>query len=146
MTRGVAGLAPGRERGRVVAHGRSTADGSPATLLAIQESGGAWTFHGLGQPGVWLHKTAAIRLCSAVLDRSMTARAYERWLDVEGTRITEGCRVTQIAVVTRHGAAASRLHRHGDVIGRGRSRVTVVFDSEDRPVSVRPYLLRVTAR
>ncbi len=128
-----------------MAHGRSTADGSPAVLM-VHESGGGWIFHGPeGRVGVRLLKAEAVRLCKAVLDRSMTARPYDPWRDVDGTPISVGCRVQQVTVHKEHGAAPSRLHWQGQVVDRGNSRVTVHFDNhnKDRLVSVRPHLLRV---
>lgn len=135
---------PPRERGRLKAHGHNSLDGGPATLLVIHESGGVWTFHGPeGQVVVGLPRAEAIRLCRSILDRSMSTHPYDPWRDADGTPVTEGCRVEQIQVCKKHGAVPSRLHRQGQVVGRGNSRVVLLFDGVDRPVSVRPHLLRV---
>jgi hypothetical protein len=58
-------------------------------------------------------------------------------LDAEGTEIPLGSRVEQVAVDEAHGALRSRLHHHGDVIGRGRHLVHVRFDHEYRITSLR---------
>ena len=75
----------------------------------------------------------------------VSRRPYDRWRDVEGVHIADGCRVEQIAVGKEHGALPSRLGRHGEVVGRGTSRVTVRFDTETKVAGVRPHLLRVTS-
>jgi hypothetical protein len=68
---------------------------------------------------------------------------YDRWRDAAGTHIPEGCRVEQVEVDRDRGALRCRLHQRGVVIGRGRgSRLYVQFDGEDKPVSIRPHLLR----
>lgn len=59
-----------RERGRVLAQGRATDDGSWTTLLVIHEADGAWTFHGLGAPGVQLSAADIVALCEAILERA----------------------------------------------------------------------------
>jgi hypothetical protein len=41
------------------------------------------------------------------------------------------------------GALPSRLHKHGQVLGRGTTRVIVQFDDEHTVVRIRPYLVRV---
>lgn len=69
---------------------------------------------------------------------------YDRWRDVEGTPIPEGCRVQQVEVDRGRGALRSRLHKRGVVISRGRgSRLQVRFDGEATPVSMRPHLVWV---
>lgn len=77
----------------------------------------------------------------------MSARArpaYDRWRDAHGTHVPDGARVEQVAVSRDEGALRCRLHKRGEVLGRSRStRLCVLFDGEPRPVSVRPYLLRV---
>ncbi len=77
----------------------------------------------------------------------MSVRArpvYDRWRDVDGTPISEGCRVQQVEVDRARGALRSRLHKRGVVISRGRgSRLQVHFDGEATPVSMRPHLVRV---
>ncbi|MCA1709723.1 MAG: hypothetical protein LC808_43185 [Actinobacteria bacterium] len=59
-----------RERGRLQASGRRTDDGSTCTLLVIQETNGAWTFHGLGAVGVTLSKADTVALAEAILERA----------------------------------------------------------------------------
>ena len=63
--------------------------------------------------------------------------------DAEGTRISLWSRVEQVAVDGAHGALPSRLHRQGEVIGRGRDRLYVRFDLEYQLVILRPHLVRV---
>jgi hypothetical protein len=70
-------------------------------------------------------------------------RPYDRWRDVRGNPITDGARVQQVAVDKAHGALPSRLGRSGTVTGRTRStRLYVVFDGENRTVSIRPDLVK----
>ncbi len=59
-----------RERGRLRASGKRTDDGSRTTLLIIHESDGAWTFHGLGAPGVKLSKADMVALAESILKRA----------------------------------------------------------------------------
>ena len=59
-----------RERGRLTTRGRSTDDGSWTTLLLIHELNGAWTFHGLGAPGVKISQTDTVALAEAILELS----------------------------------------------------------------------------
>ncbi|MGH3972881.1 MAG: hypothetical protein ACRDS9_06105 [Pseudonocardiaceae bacterium] len=56
-----------RERGRWAARGKSTDDGSRTTLLVVHEFDGAWTFHGLGAPGVKLSQADTITLAESIL-------------------------------------------------------------------------------
>ncbi|MGH3935822.1 MAG: hypothetical protein ACRDS1_12735 [Pseudonocardiaceae bacterium] len=58
------------ERGRLRASGKRTDDGSRTTLLVIHEHDGAWTFHGLGAPGVKLSKANTIALAESILKRA----------------------------------------------------------------------------
>jgi hypothetical protein len=51
----------------VTALGRRTDDNSRCTLLVINEADGAWSFHGLGAPGVTLSKTDMIALAEKIL-------------------------------------------------------------------------------
>lgn len=81
-------------------------------------------------------------------DQLVSAQArpvYDRWRDVEGIHIADGCRVEQVAVHRELGALRCRLHKRGEVVGRTNSnRVYVQFDGEPpRLVSIRPHLLRV---
>jgi hypothetical protein len=57
------------ERGRVTALGRRTDSGERCTLLVIHELNGAWTFHGLGAPGVRLSAVDMVELATAILER-----------------------------------------------------------------------------
>ncbi|HZA16187.1 MAG TPA: hypothetical protein VE645_04710 [Pseudonocardiaceae bacterium] len=59
-----------RERGRLTTRGRSTDDGSWTTLLVINELNGAWTFHGLGAPGVKLSQADMVTLVEQILVRA----------------------------------------------------------------------------
>ena len=58
------------ERGRVTALGRRTDSGERCTLLVIQETDGAWSFHGLGAPGVRLSKVDMVALAESILERA----------------------------------------------------------------------------
>jgi hypothetical protein len=70
--------------------------------------------------------------------------AYDRWCDAAGVSIPPGVRVEQVLVDRAHGALASRLGKQAQVIRRSRgTRLAVRFDGEDRPVSIRPDLVRV---
>jgi hypothetical protein len=60
-----------------------------------------------------------------------------------GAPIPQHCRIHQAAVHKGHGALPSRLHKQGQVLGRGVTRLTVQFDGEDTVVSIRPHLVRV---
>ena len=59
-----------RERGRLTAQGRRTDDGTMCTLLVIQETDGAWSFHGLGAPGVKLSQADMVTLVEQILERA----------------------------------------------------------------------------
>ncbi len=56
-----------RERGRMVAPGRSSADGSRCTLLVVHENDGSWSFHGLGVPGVTVSGDDAMALARGIV-------------------------------------------------------------------------------
>ena len=58
------------ERGRVTAIGRRTDSGERCTLLVVNETDGAWSFHGLGAPGVKLSQTDTVALAEAILERA----------------------------------------------------------------------------
>jgi len=73
----------------------------------------------------------------------LTRPGYDPWRDATGTPIPRQCRIEQVAVDKNHGALPSRLHKQGQVVGRGLTRLTVRFDDENAPVSLRPHLLRV---
>jgi hypothetical protein len=66
-----------------------------------------------------------------------------RWCDVDGTPIPLLCRIEQIAVSQQHGAMPSRLHQHGQVIGRDTHWLHVCFDEDHRLVLLQPHLVRV---
>jgi len=70
--------------------------------------------------------------------------AYDRWRDVDGTPIPEGCQVEQVLIDRSQGALRSRLGKQGTVVRRGRdSRLHVLFDGEQDTVSIRPHLVQV---
>lgn len=48
--------------------------------------------------------------------------------DAEGRKLSIGNQVEQVSIDEDHGASRSRLHHHGEIIGRDRQRVYVVFD------------------
>ncbi|MGH3872566.1 MAG: hypothetical protein ACRDSR_13845 [Pseudonocardiaceae bacterium] len=77
----------------------------------------------------------------------MTARpprpGYDPWRDTHGAPIPQHCRIEQIAVGKSYGALPSRLHKQGQVLGRGTTRLTVQFDNEDTVVGIRPHLVCV---
>ncbi|MDQ4031359.1 MAG: hypothetical protein M3332_03455 [Actinomycetota bacterium] len=58
------------ELGRVIAIGRRTDSGERCSLLVIHELNGAWTFHGLGAPGVKISQTDTVALVEAILELS----------------------------------------------------------------------------
>lgn len=68
---------------------------------------------------------------------------YDRWHDADGTSIPQQCRIEQIGVHRDHGALPSRLHKQGQVLGRGINRLNVQFDHENTVISIRPHLVRV---
>jgi hypothetical protein len=68
--------------------------------------------------------------------------AFHQWRDVEGIPIPLLCRVAQIAVRPEHGAMPSRLHQHGQVIGRDTTWLHVCFD-DHRLVILRPHRVHV---
>jgi hypothetical protein len=66
----------------------------------------------------------------------------DQWRDSEGTRIALFCQVEQIAEDTEPTALPSRLHQHGQVVGRGHGSVYVCFPG-NQVISLRPESLRV---
>ncbi|MGH3975232.1 MAG: hypothetical protein ACRDS9_18165 [Pseudonocardiaceae bacterium] len=77
----------------------------------------------------------------------MSSRApYDPWRDADGAPVFEGVRVEQVAAAKEHGALSRRLGQRGEVVDRAPTRLWVRFDGEQRPVSVRPHLVRVVAR
>jgi hypothetical protein len=73
----------------------------------------------------------------------MPAQAYDPWRDADGASIPEHGRIEQIDVSKKHGALPSRLHKQGQVLGRGTTRLIVQFDNEHKVASIRPHLVRV---
>ncbi|MGH3809818.1 MAG: hypothetical protein ACRDRU_25000 [Pseudonocardiaceae bacterium] len=69
--------------------------------------------------------------------------AYDPWRGAHGAPVPPGCRVEQVAVARKYGAVPSRLGKQGQVLGRGNTRLKVRFDDENKPVSIRPHLVRV---
>jgi hypothetical protein len=72
-----------------------------------------------------------------------TRPVYDPWRDADGAPIPQQCRIEQVAVDKERGALPSRLHKRGQVLGRGTTRVIVQFDDEPTVVRIRPYLVRV---
>lgn len=58
--------------------------------------------------------------------------AYDPWRGAHGAPIPQQCRIEQIAVEKVHGALPSRLHKQGEVLGRGLTRLNVLFDDDRR--------------
>jgi len=69
--------------------------------------------------------------------------AYDPWRDAHGHPIPPQCRIEQVAVDKNYGALPSRLHRHGQVVSRGLTRLIVRFDGDDEAIAIRPHLVRV---
>lgn len=57
------------ERARLIVKGRRTDDDSTCTLVVIQEHGGTWAIHGLGNPGVRLSAADMVALAEAIVDQ-----------------------------------------------------------------------------
>jgi hypothetical protein len=66
-----------------------------------------------------------------------------RWCDAEGNHVALFCWVEQVAERPEHGALFSRLHQHGQVLGRGPDVLYVRFSGEGKLISVPPQLLRL---
>lgn len=47
--------------------GRRTDDGGDNTLIVVHENNSAWTFHGLGAPGVKISKADAVTWAGGIL-------------------------------------------------------------------------------
>ncbi|MDQ2881072.1 MAG: hypothetical protein M3Y48_07440 [Actinomycetota bacterium] len=73
----------------------------------------------------------------------LTRLPYDPWRDASGGQIQQHCRVEQVAVEKNHGALPSRLHKQGQVVGRGLTRLNVRFDDGTELVRIRPHLVRV---
>ncbi|MGH3784026.1 MAG: hypothetical protein ACRDRO_26275, partial [Pseudonocardiaceae bacterium] len=67
----------------------------------------------------------------------------DRWSDAEGTHISLFSMIEQVAEHPEPGTLFSRLHRQGEVVGRGPDTVYVRFHGESHVISVPPRLLRV---
>jgi hypothetical protein len=80
---------------------------------------------------------------SPQVTRAMPAAPYDPWRDADGAPIPQRGRIEQVAVGKSHGAMSSRLHKQGQVLGRGVTRLIVQFDEEDTVVRIRPHLVRV---
>jgi hypothetical protein len=70
--------------------------------------------------------------------------AYDPWRDAHGAQIPPRCRIEQVAVDKGYGALPCRLHKQGQVIGRGTTRLNVRFEDENELVHIRPHLVRVS--
>lgn len=77
------------------------------------------------------------------MTHTMPARPYDPWRDADGAPIPQQCRIEQVEVDKGHGALPSRLHKQGQVLGRGVTRLKMRFDDENKLVRVRPHLVRV---
>jgi hypothetical protein len=69
--------------------------------------------------------------------------AQDRWRDAEGTPISLFCWVEQITEHPEHGGLFSRLHKRGEVIGRGPDVLYVRFEGEGWVISLPPQLVRL---
>jgi hypothetical protein len=67
--------------------------------------------------------------------------AEDRWCDAQGARIALFCWVQQVAEHSERGALFSRLHQHGQVVGRGPDVLYVRFAGEAQLISMPPQLL-----
>ncbi len=74
---------------------------------------------------------------------TMPTRPYDRWRDADATPIPAQCRIEQLEVHRDHGALRSRLHQQGQVLDRGKNRLTVRCNGQNTVVSIRPHLVRV---
>jgi hypothetical protein len=71
--------------------------------------------------------------------------AQDRWRDANGTPISLFCWVEQIAEHLEHGELFSRLHKRGEVIGRGPDVLYLRFEGEGGVISLSPQLVRLLA-
>jgi hypothetical protein len=69
--------------------------------------------------------------------------AQDRWCDVEGRHVSLFCWVEQVAEHSGSGALFSRLHRQGEVLGRGPDVLYVRFEGEGQLIGVSPPLVRL---
>lgn len=70
-------------------------------------------------------------------------RPFDPWGDIDGAPIPPQCRIEHVEIDKMLGALPSRLHRHGQVLGRGTTRLIVQFDGEHEQARIRPHLVRV---
>ncbi|MGH3548349.1 MAG: hypothetical protein ACRDQU_09610 [Pseudonocardiaceae bacterium] len=68
---------------------------------------------------------------------------WNRWCDVDGSRVALFCWVEQVAEHPEHGALFSRLHQRGQVLGRGPDVLYVRFAGEGQLIGVAPQLVRL---
>jgi hypothetical protein len=66
-----------------------------------------------------------------------------RWCDVDGAHIALFCWVEQVAEHSESGALFSRLHRCGEVLGRGPQQLYIRFAGEGQLISLPPQVLRL---
>ncbi|MGH3692611.1 MAG: hypothetical protein ACRDRX_01155 [Pseudonocardiaceae bacterium] len=64
------------------------------------------------------------------------------WCDIDNTPIVLFCKVEQVVDSTEPTALPSRLHQHGQVVGRGLESLYVRFP-DHQVISLRPHLVRV---
>jgi hypothetical protein len=69
--------------------------------------------------------------------------AQDRWCDSQDTRIALFSWVEQVAEHPEHGRLFSRLHKRGQVVGRGPDVLYVRFEGEGQLISVPPQILRL---
>ena len=71
--------------------------------------------------------------------------AQDRWRDADGTPISLFRWVEQVAEHPEHGELFSRLHKRGEVIGRGPDVLYVRFEGEGQVISLPAQLVRLLA-
>ncbi len=68
--------------------------------------------------------------------------ANSRWCDIEGNHLDLFCRVEQVTERAEPGVLPSRLHQHGQVVGRGLDSLYVRF-ADNMVVSLPTQVLRL---
>jgi hypothetical protein len=68
--------------------------------------------------------------------------AQDRWCDIDGTHISLFCRVEQVTERAEPGVLPSRLHQHGQVVGRSLDSLYVRF-ADNSVVSLPTHVLRL---
>ncbi len=68
--------------------------------------------------------------------------SHDQWRDTDGTHIALFCLVEQVAEHAEPGVLPSRLHQHGQVVGRGLDSLHVRF-ADNALVSLPPQLVRL---